>query len=98
VDGKRLNMPSAREVFGVLFAQGGDPEAIVKERGLVQVSDAGALERMADQAIAENPKSVADYKAGKKPAIQFLVGQVMRLSKGKANPQVAMDLLTRKLG
>jgi aspartyl-tRNA(Asn)/glutamyl-tRNA(Gln) amidotransferase subunit B len=70
----------------------------VKERGLVQVSDAGALERMADQAIAENPKSVADYKAGKKPAIQFLVGQVMRLSKGKANPQVAMDLLTRKLG
>ena len=98
VDGKWLNMPSAREVFGVLFAQGGDPEAIVKERGLVQVSDAGALERMADQAIAENPKSVADYKAGKKPAIQFLVGQVMRLSKGKANPQVAMDLLTRKLG
>ncbi|MFH0952990.1 MAG: Asp-tRNA(Asn)/Glu-tRNA(Gln) amidotransferase subunit GatB [Verrucomicrobiota bacterium] len=97
VDGKVLNMPGAREVFNVLFEKGGDPAAVVKERGLAQVSDAGALEAMADQAIAENPKSVADYQAGKAAALQFLVGQVMRRSKGKANPQIVGEMLKKKL-
>ena len=98
VDGKTLNMPSAREVFAVLFEKGGDPDAMVKERGMAQVSDTGALDGMADQVIAENAKSVADYKAGKTPALQFLVGQVMRLSKGKANPGMVGEILKRKLG
>ena len=98
VDGKTLNMPSAREVFAVLFEKGGDPYAMVKERGMAQVSDTGALDGMADQVIAENAKSVADYKAGKTPALQFLVGQVMRLSKGKANPGMVGEILKRKLG
>ncbi len=98
VDGKALNMPSAREVFGVLFEKGGDPKAIVQEKGLSQVSDTGALEAMADQAIAANAKSVADFKAGKAAALQFLVGQVMRMSKGKANPGMAGEILRRKLG
>ena len=98
VDGKTLNMPSAREVFAILFEKGGDPDAIVRERGMTQVSDTGALEAMADKAIADNPKSVADYKAGKAAALQFLVGQVMRLSKGKANPQIVEEILKRKLG
>ena len=98
VDGKVLNMPGAREVFAILFERGGDPAAIVKEKGMAQVSDAGALDAMADQAIAANPKSVADFKAGKAAALQFLVGQVMKLSRGKANPQMVGDLLRKKLG
>ncbi len=98
VDGKTLNMPSAREVFAILFEKGGDPEAIVKERGMAQVSDTGALDAMCDKAIADNARSVADYKAGKAAALQFLVGQVMRQSKGKANPGMVGDILKRKLG
>ena len=98
VDGKTLNMPSAREVFAVLFEKGGDPDAIVRERGMTQVSDTGALEAMTDKIIAENAKSAADYQAGKSAALQFLVGQVMRLSKGKANPQMVGEMLRKKLG
>lgn len=97
VENGTVNMPTAREVFGVLFEQGGDAAAIVKERGLAQVSDEGAIEQMVDKAMADNPKSVADYKAGKAPALQFLVGQVMRLSKGKAKPQAVQEILRRKL-
>jgi aspartyl-tRNA(Asn)/glutamyl-tRNA(Gln) amidotransferase subunit B len=97
VDGKTLNMPSAREVFAILFEKGGDPDSIVRERGMTQVSDIGALEAMTDKAIAENPKSAADYKAGKGAALQFLVGQVMRMSKGKANPQMVGEMLRKKL-
>ncbi len=98
VDQKVLNMPTAREVFAILFEKGGDAKAIVQERGLAQVSDSGAIESIADQAIAANPKSVADFKAGKAAALQFLVGQVMRLSKGKANPQMVGEILKKKLG
>jgi aspartyl-tRNA(Asn)/glutamyl-tRNA(Gln) amidotransferase subunit B len=64
---------------------------------LAQVSDAGAVEAVVDQAIAENPKSVEDFRAGKAAAMKFLIGQVMRLSKGKANPQLAGALLEKKL-
>ena len=98
VDDKTLNMPTAREVYAILFEKGGDPAAMVKEKGLAQVSDSGAIEAVVDQAIAANPKSVDDYKAGKVAALQFLVGQVMRLSKGKANPPMAMEMLKKKLG
>lgn len=98
VDQKAINMPAAKIVFGVLCESGGDAAAIVKERGLAQVSDSGAMEGFVEQAIAANPKSVADYKAGKQPAFEFLIGQVMRFSKGKANPQVARELLLKKLG
>ncbi len=97
VDEKVINMPSAKEIFGILLADGGDPRKIVEEKGLAQVSDTGAIDRIADQAIAENPKSVADYRSGKEQAIKFLVGQVMRLSKGKANPQLATEALKSKL-
>ncbi len=98
VDKKVINMPAAREVFSILFEQGGDPETIVKDKGLVQVSDEGAIEGMVDQVIGEHAKSVEDYKAGKQAALQFLIGQVMRISKGKANPQVVRELFMRKLG
>jgi aspartyl-tRNA(Asn)/glutamyl-tRNA(Gln) amidotransferase subunit B len=98
VERQVLNMPRAKEVFSLLVAEGGDPEAIVQARGLAQVSDTGALDAFVEQAIAGNPKSVADYRAGKQPAFEFLVGQVMRFSKGKANPQRARELLKAKLG
>ncbi len=98
VEAGTINMNGAKAVFEVLVDSGGDPATIVSERGLAQVNDTGAIESLADQAIAGNPQSVADYRNGKAAALQFLVGQVMRLSRGKANPPMVMDVLTRKLG
>lgn len=98
VEAKTINFPSAKEVFAVLLERGGDPDLIVKEKGLAQVSDTGAMEAFVDQAVAANPGPAADFKAGKGAALQFLIGQVMKLSRGKANPQVARELLQRKLG
>jgi aspartyl-tRNA(Asn)/glutamyl-tRNA(Gln) amidotransferase subunit B len=97
VDGKVINMPAAKQVFAVLLERGGDPAAIVQDKGLGQVSDAGALEAYVDQAVAANPKVADDYRAGKQPALQFLVGQVMKLSRGKANPALVQDLLKKRL-
>jgi aspartyl-tRNA(Asn)/glutamyl-tRNA(Gln) amidotransferase subunit B len=70
---------------------------IIKEKNLLQISDSGELVKLAEEVIAENLKSVADYKSGKENAIMFLVGQLMRKSKGKANPKVAKELLKEKL-
>lgn len=92
-----INGPTLKELLPELFTQGGDPEAIVKERGLGAVSDTGALEAFVDQAIAANPGPVADYKAGKKAAAGFFVGQVMKLSKGKADPKLVGGIVARKL-
>lgn len=97
VDRKTLNGPKAKEVFALLVEEGGDPEQIVKEKGLAQVSDTGAIEAFVDQVIAENPGPVADFQGGKTAALQFLMGQVMRLSRGKANPQVVSELLKERL-
>ena len=96
-EAKTINSNTAKEVFAELFEKGGDPGEIVQRRGLAQVSDTGAIEVYADQAIAANPKSAEDFRKGKAAALQFLVGQVMRLSKGKANPQVVGEMLKRKL-
>ena len=80
-----------------MFLTGKAPAALVKELGLAQVSDTAALEAFCDQAIAANPKSVADFKAGKLNAVNALKGQVMKLSKGTANPQLVGDILVKKL-
>lgn len=98
VDNKTLNMPGAREVFAVLFEHGGDPDVIVKEKGLAQVSDTSAIEALVDQVIGEQPSVVADYQGGKQAALQFLIGQVMKLSRGKANPPMVRELLVSRLG
>jgi aspartyl-tRNA(Asn)/glutamyl-tRNA(Gln) amidotransferase subunit B len=87
----------AKEVFAEMFATGQAAAAIVRHRGLAQVSDAAAIEKLVDEAVAANPKSVADYRAGNTAAINFLKGQVMRLSKGSANPQLVGEILRRKL-
>jgi aspartyl-tRNA(Asn)/glutamyl-tRNA(Gln) amidotransferase subunit B len=97
VEKGKINMPAAKQVFAELFAKGGDPEEIVKQKGLAQVDDEGAIEGMARAAIEANPKSVADYKAGKAAALMFLVGQVMKASRGKANPAKARALLEKLL-
>ena len=97
VDAKTITMPTAKEVFAELIEKGGDPRQIVQKRGLAQVSDAGAIEALADQAIAANPQSAEVFRGGKTAALQHLVGQVMKLSRGKANPQLAAEVLRRKL-
>lgn len=97
VDAGTINGKQAKEVFSDMFATGKRAVAIVEEKGLKQESDTGALEAFCDEVIAANPGPVADYKAGKTAAVNFLKGQVMKLSKGKANPAVVGELLEKKL-
>ncbi len=92
-----INGPTVKELLPEIFAAGGDPEAIVKERNLAAVSDTGAIEAFVDEAIAANPGPVADFKAGKKAAAGFFVGQVMKLSKGKADPKTVGKIVAEKL-
>jgi len=86
-----------KEVFAEMMVSGKQPAVIVEEKGLKQVSDTGAIEAFCDEVIAANPASVADYKSGKEAALNFLKGQVMKLSKGKANPALAGEILAKKL-
>jgi aspartyl-tRNA(Asn)/glutamyl-tRNA(Gln) amidotransferase subunit B len=92
-----ISGPTLKELLPEIFEKGGDPEAIVKERGLGAVSDVAELEAFVDQAIAANPGPVADFKAGKKAAAGFFVGQVMKLSKGKADPKIVGGIVAKKL-
>jgi len=87
-----------KEVIDAVAAGEGSPDEIIQKRGLKQVSDAGELEKLVDEAIAAGAKQVADYKAGKEKALQSLVGQVMKASKGKANPAQVNEILRKKLG
>ncbi len=97
VEKKTLNSNQAKELFAELFARGGDPEEIAKARGMAQVSDSGLIEEFVDRVLEEHAGPAQDYRNGKEAALQFLVGQVMRLSRGKANPQMVGDLLREKL-
>ena len=97
IDAGEISGKIAKKVFGEMFATGKDAEVIIKEQGLVQISDEGALKEMVAAVVEANPKSVEDYKAGKKKAMGFLVGQIMKASKGQANPAVINQLLTEKL-
>jgi aspartyl-tRNA(Asn)/glutamyl-tRNA(Gln) amidotransferase subunit B len=97
VDAGTVNVPAARQVFEASFKTGKSPKALVDELGVGQVSDVAALEEAVRSAIEANPAAVADYTAGKETAINFLKGQVMRATRGKANPAVAEDLLRKHL-
>jgi aspartyl-tRNA(Asn)/glutamyl-tRNA(Gln) amidotransferase subunit B len=97
VEAKTISSSAAQQVFTEMFATGKAPTVIVQEKGLAQVSDTGAIEKFCDEAIAANPAPVADYKAGKTAALNSLKGQVMKLSKGKANPALVGEILERKL-
>lgn len=87
----------AKKVFKEMWTNEDDPEKIVKDKGLVQITNTGAIEAAVDAAIAANPKAVAEYKGGKKKAIGALVGQVMKATRGKANPQMVNKMLAEKL-
>ncbi|MBK7999998.1 MAG: Asp-tRNA(Asn)/Glu-tRNA(Gln) amidotransferase subunit GatB [Verrucomicrobia bacterium] len=97
VEGKTISSSAAQQVFAEMFDTGKAPAAIVQEKGLAQVSDTGALEKFCDEVIAANPGPAADFKAGKVAALNFLKGQVMKVSKGKANPGLVGEMLERKL-
>jgi aspartyl-tRNA(Asn)/glutamyl-tRNA(Gln) amidotransferase subunit B len=92
------NTAATTTVLLAMWNGEGDPDAIIEKRGLKQISDSGELEKIVDQVLASNAKQVADYRAGKDKAFNSLVGQAMKLSKGKANPQQVSEILKRKLG
>jgi len=87
----------AKDLFEIVWSEGGDPREIVDKRGMKQVTDLGAIEKVVDEVIAKNPDKVADAKSNPK-AVGWFVGQAMKMSGGKANPQAVNDLITRKLG
>lgn len=97
VDDGTISGKIAKTVFEEMFISGKDPEAIVEEKGLVQISDEGALGAMIDKIIAENPKSVEDYKSGNKKALGFFVGKIMKETQGQANPGMVNKMLTERL-
>jgi aspartyl-tRNA(Asn)/glutamyl-tRNA(Gln) amidotransferase subunit B len=97
VESGAINSKIAQDVFAEMFTTGEAPQVIVERKGWSQVSDVGALEALCDQAIASNPGPAADFRAGKAAALNALKGQVMKLSKGKANPALAGEILERKL-
>ena len=88
----------ARQVFDVLWSEGGEVDALIEAKGLKQMSDSGELERILDEVLAANAKSVEEFRAGKDKAFNALVGQAMKATKGKANPSQVNELLKKKLG
>ena len=97
IDNGTISGKIAKTVFVEMWKSTDPPEKIVKDKGLVQITDTSAIEGIVDDVIANNPKAVEEYKAGKKKAIGALVGQIMKATKGKANPQMVNQLLTKKL-
>ncbi len=97
IEAGKISGKQGKEVFAEMFASGKSASAIVQEKGIEQMSDANAIEEFCRQVIAANPKPTADFRAGNVASLNFLKGQVMKLSKGKANPQLAGEILERKL-
>ena len=97
VDSGEISGKIAKKVFAEMFETGNNPGDIIKKQGLMQISDETALKTMIEQVVETNPKSVEDYKAGKTKALGFLVGQIMKQSRGQANPAVINRLLVEKL-
>jgi aspartyl-tRNA(Asn)/glutamyl-tRNA(Gln) amidotransferase subunit B len=97
IDRGRISGKQAKDVFAEMFATGKTAAAIVEEKGIEQVSDTAVIEALCDQVIAANPKPVMDFKAGNLASLNFLKGQVMKLSNGKANPVIVGEILERKL-
>jgi aspartyl-tRNA(Asn)/glutamyl-tRNA(Gln) amidotransferase subunit B len=97
IDSGKISGKQGKEVFAEMFATGKSATAIVKEKGIEQLSDVSAIEALCDEVIATNPKPVADFRAGNVASLNFLKGQVLKLSKGKANPQIVGEILEKKL-
>ena len=97
IDEGTISTKIAKEVFVEMFESGKAAPEIIREKGLVQISDESELEKIVDKVISENEKTVSDYRSGKGKALSFLVGQVMRYTRGKANPEIVNKLLSKKL-
>jgi aspartyl-tRNA(Asn)/glutamyl-tRNA(Gln) amidotransferase subunit B len=96
-EAKTINSKIAKDVLARLWANGGSAKSIVETEGLAQVSDPGAIAQFVDDVLAANAESVASFKAGKENVLKFLVGQVMKTSRGKANPELLESLLREKI-
>jgi aspartyl-tRNA(Asn)/glutamyl-tRNA(Gln) amidotransferase subunit B len=97
ISDKTISVTAAKQIIGILYAEGGDVGSIVDREGLKQVSDTSALEPIIDQIIQANPKQAEDFRAGKDKLLGFFVGQVMKATGGKANPSMLQDLVLKKL-
>lgn len=97
IENGTISSKIAKQVFKELIENGGDAEQIVKEKGLVQISDEGALLQIISEALDNNPQSIDDFKNGKQKAVGFLVGQIMKATKGQANPQMVNKLLVEEI-
>ena len=97
IDDGTLSGKMAKEVFDAMWAGEGSADEIIGKKGLKQISDSGAVEKIVDEALAANAKLVEDYRSGKEKAFNALVGQVMKRSQGKANPAQVNEILRRKL-
>jgi aspartyl-tRNA(Asn)/glutamyl-tRNA(Gln) amidotransferase subunit B len=97
IDKGTISGKIAKTVFTEMYKTGKDAEVIVREKGLVQISDESAIEKAVDELIAKHPSEVERFRAGEEKLLGFFVGQVMKAMKGKANPQMLNDLLKKKL-
>jgi aspartyl-tRNA(Asn)/glutamyl-tRNA(Gln) amidotransferase subunit B len=97
IDDKTISGKIAKDVFVEMFATGKSPAEFVKEKGLVQITDASAIEKIVDEVVAANPKQLEQYRSGKTALMGFFVGQVIKASGGKANPQSVNEILKKKL-
>jgi aspartyl-tRNA(Asn)/glutamyl-tRNA(Gln) amidotransferase subunit B len=93
-----LNGPLAKKIFAKMFESGESPGAIMDREGLRQISDSGALDKVVEDVLAANHKQVEQYRGGKTAVLGYLVGQVMKASRGQANPGAVNELLKQKLG
>ena len=97
IESGKISNTAGKEVFKEMFVSDKDPEIIIEEKGLAQISCSDEIEKLVNQVLSDNPKSIEDFKAGKTQAVGFLMGQVMKASKGKANPPVAKQMIEEKL-
>ncbi|NBI07233.1 Asp-tRNA(Asn)/Glu-tRNA(Gln) amidotransferase subunit GatB [Senegalia massiliensis] len=97
IDSGKISNKIGKKVLREMFEEGKDPNKIVKEKGLIQINDEGEIEKIVDETLDENPESIEDYKNGKDRALGFLVGQVMKKTRGKANPGIVNKLISKKL-
>jgi aspartyl-tRNA(Asn)/glutamyl-tRNA(Gln) amidotransferase subunit B len=97
VDKGKISSKIAKSVFEEMFATGKDPQKIIEDRGLEQISDEGLLEAIIEEVIRDNPGPAGQFKEGKEKALSFLIGKVMAKTKGKANPRMVNEIITKKL-
>ena len=97
IDKGTISSAIAKKVLTELFENPKDPEEIIKEKGWIQISDEGAIKEVVMKVLENNPQSVADFKGGKDKALGFLVGQAMKETKGKANPQMLNKMFLEEL-